>query len=280
MRLMSEDPSTGSNSLHLEPLRSDSRSSERTLFNMSDTEDNEKRRSGDLEKEGVEGSLPTVEIKDHVTEDPLARIKLLWWMFVNTVATVMIVSYPIHDGSTIATAKPLSFSLHYSFDLSSILTKVILSTGVLQQSHIQRQIIRTMSSRLRLLPLLRHSVHPLHPLPPHLRHVRTQTHPRHEHAPPRRRHGHEHRRHEPLPPSLHHHVLPNHPGPPHTSHRNHQLLLLQEIHSENGRLRPYSNVLWCGSHLILRPKACPGSRCASKSCRRINRDDRNRKCPY
>lgn len=91
-RLMSQEKS--SNSIHLEPLpsRSDSRSSERTLLNMSDNEEMEKRKSADLEKEGVDGQLPTIVTKDHVTEDPLARLKLLWWMFVNTVATVMIVS--------------------------------------------------------------------------------------------------------------------------------------------------------------------------------------------
>ena len=96
VRLMTDDRSKGSNSIHLEPLRtrSDSGTSDRTLLNMSDTEENEKRKSGDrdLEKEGVEGTLPTIEIKDHVTEDPLKRLKLIWWMFVNTVATVMIVS--------------------------------------------------------------------------------------------------------------------------------------------------------------------------------------------
>jgi len=94
IRLISEDKSS-SNSTFLDPLRprSDSGISERTLFNMSDTEENEKR-SGDLEKEGIEGQLPTVEIKDHVTEDPLARMKLLCWMFINTVATVLIVSSP------------------------------------------------------------------------------------------------------------------------------------------------------------------------------------------
>ena len=98
VRLMSDDRNNGSNSIHLEPLRtrSSSGTSEKTLFNMSDTEEAEKRKSGDrdrdVEKEGVEGPLPTIEIKDHVTEDPLKRLKLIWWMFVNTVATVMIVS--------------------------------------------------------------------------------------------------------------------------------------------------------------------------------------------
>ena len=73
--------------------RSDSRSSERTLLNMSDTEMDEKRRSGDLEKDAAtDGLLPTVEIKDHVSEDPLKRAKLIFWMAVNTVATVLIVS--------------------------------------------------------------------------------------------------------------------------------------------------------------------------------------------
>lgn len=94
--LMSEEKSNHTSSF-LEPLRprSYSGTSERTLLNMSDTEESEKRRSTDLEKEGgVEGSLPTVEIKDHVTEDPLARVKLLWWMFINTLATVLIVSCP------------------------------------------------------------------------------------------------------------------------------------------------------------------------------------------
>ena len=88
--LMSEEKS---NTLEVEPFRprSDSRSSERTLFNMSDADADEKR-STDIEKEGVEGKLPTVVTKDHVTTDPLARAKLLMWMAVNTVATVLIVS--------------------------------------------------------------------------------------------------------------------------------------------------------------------------------------------
>jgi len=90
VRLMTEDHNS------LEPplrSRSDSRSSERTLLNMSDTEMDEKRRSGDLEKEAAtDGLLPKVEIKDHLTEDPLKRAKLIFWMAVNTVATVLIVS--------------------------------------------------------------------------------------------------------------------------------------------------------------------------------------------
>ena len=77
---------------NLDILRPDSRSSERTLLNMSDTEMEEKRRSIDLEKEAAEGLLPKTVTKDHVTEDPLARAKLMFWMAVNTVATVMIVS--------------------------------------------------------------------------------------------------------------------------------------------------------------------------------------------
>ena len=87
LRFKSED---SSNTPSLEP-RSDSRSSERTLLNMSDADLDEKR-SADVEKEGVDGKLPTVVTKDHVTTDPLARTKLLMWMAVNTVATVLIVS--------------------------------------------------------------------------------------------------------------------------------------------------------------------------------------------
>ena len=101
LKLMSEQKNT-SNTTHLETprSRSDSGTSERTLLNMSDADETEKRRSGDLEKdvegvEGVEGVVPTIVTKDHVTEDPLARVKLLCWMFVNTVATVMIVSPPL-----------------------------------------------------------------------------------------------------------------------------------------------------------------------------------------
>ena len=60
---------------------------------MSDTEMEEKRRSStDLEKEAAEGLLPKTVTKDHVTADPLARAKLMFWMVVNTIATVMIVS--------------------------------------------------------------------------------------------------------------------------------------------------------------------------------------------
>lgn len=62
---------------------------------MSDTEVEEKRRSTDLEKEAAEGLLPKTVTKDKVTEDPLARAKLMFWMVLNTVATVMIVSRPL-----------------------------------------------------------------------------------------------------------------------------------------------------------------------------------------
>ena len=89
IRLMNEDKS------HILDIRPDSRSSERTLLNMSDTEMEEKSRSTDLEKEAAEGLLPKTVTKGHVKEDPLARAKLMFWMVVNTVATVMIVSRPL-----------------------------------------------------------------------------------------------------------------------------------------------------------------------------------------
>lgn len=74
--------------------RSESAVSDRTLLNMSDSESDEKRRSGDLEKEGLIEQLPKVVTKDHATKDPYARAKILMWMFVNTLATVTIVSGP------------------------------------------------------------------------------------------------------------------------------------------------------------------------------------------
>ena len=73
--------------------RSESGLSDRTLLNMSDSDPDEKRRSGDLEKEGLVEQLPKVVAKEHATKDPYARAKILMWMFVNTVATVTIVSY-------------------------------------------------------------------------------------------------------------------------------------------------------------------------------------------
>lgn len=72
--------------------RSESTLSDRTLLNMSDSETDEKRRSDDLEKDGLIEQLPKVVTKEHVTKDPYARAKILMWMFVNTVATVTIVS--------------------------------------------------------------------------------------------------------------------------------------------------------------------------------------------
>lgn len=78
--------------------RSESVVSDRTLLNMSDSETDEKRRSGDLEKEGLVEQLPKVVTKEHATKDQYARAKILMWMFVNTVATVTIVRY--HDPST------------------------------------------------------------------------------------------------------------------------------------------------------------------------------------
>ena len=135
VRLLREE---NSNSIHLEPLpsRSESRSSERTLLNMSDNEEIEKRKSGDLEKDGVEGQLPTIVTKDHVTEDPMARIKLLWWMFVNTVATVLIVSSLLLRKSNPATT--VDDWPHHHPLLHPVLTRRPLFTGLLQQSNLQR----------------------------------------------------------------------------------------------------------------------------------------------
>ena len=83
--------------------RSDSRSSERTLLNMSDTELDERNgKSRDLEKEGVDGPLaqtPNIITKDHVAPDPLARAKMLMWMGINTLATVFIVSPCMFDST-------------------------------------------------------------------------------------------------------------------------------------------------------------------------------------
>ena len=72
--------------------RSESALSDRTLLNMSDSDNEEKRRSGDLEKEGLVEQLPKVVTKEHATKDPYARAKILMWMAINTLATVTIVS--------------------------------------------------------------------------------------------------------------------------------------------------------------------------------------------
>lgn len=72
--------------------RPDPRASERTLINMSETEMEEKGRNGDAEKGPVEAIAATVITKDHKTQDPTARAKMFMWMFINTLATVFIVS--------------------------------------------------------------------------------------------------------------------------------------------------------------------------------------------
>ena len=74
--------------------RSESTFSDRTLLNMSDSEADEKNRTGDIEKDGLVEQLPKVVTKDHATKDPYARAKILMWMFINTLATVTIVSRP------------------------------------------------------------------------------------------------------------------------------------------------------------------------------------------
>lgn len=81
---------------HLTPSvdRPDSRASERTLINMSETEMEEKGRNGDVESAtGPEGRMPTITTKGHTAQDPLARAKMFAWMFINTLATVFIVSH-------------------------------------------------------------------------------------------------------------------------------------------------------------------------------------------
>ena len=72
--------------------RSESTLSDRTLLNMSDSDNDEKTRSADLEKEGLVEQLPKVVTKEHATKDPYARAKILMWMAINTLATVTIVS--------------------------------------------------------------------------------------------------------------------------------------------------------------------------------------------
>ena len=82
--------------------RSESTLSDTTLLNMSDSDTDEKRRSaGDLEKDGLVEQLPKVVTKEHATKDPYARVKILMWMFINTVATVTIVSchHSVHGAS-------------------------------------------------------------------------------------------------------------------------------------------------------------------------------------
>ncbi len=129
-----------------------------------------------------------------------------------------------------------------------------LSTGLLQQSHLHRQILLPMSSRLCLLPLLHYRCDPLHALTPHIRHVRTQAHRDPSNATSRRRHGRKRRRHEPLPSGLNNHLLPNHPCPPHSLCRRHKFHFLQEIDPKISSLRPHPHVLRRCAHLILRPE--------------------------
>ena len=76
--------------------RSESALSDKTLLNMSDSETDEKRRSGDLEKDSLAEQLPKVVTKEHATKDPYARAKILMWMLINTLATVTIVSCHFH----------------------------------------------------------------------------------------------------------------------------------------------------------------------------------------
>lgn len=76
--------------------RSESGLSDKTLLNMSDSETDEKRRSGDLEKDSLAEQLPKVVTKEHATKDPYSRAKILMWMLVNTLATVTIVSCHFH----------------------------------------------------------------------------------------------------------------------------------------------------------------------------------------
>ena len=89
--------------------RSESTLSDRTLLNMSDSENDEKRRSGDLEKEGLVEQLPKVVTKEHATKDPYARAKILMWMAINTLATVTIVSAAI---APTLTQNPLNQTLN------------------------------------------------------------------------------------------------------------------------------------------------------------------------
>ena len=153
-----------------------------------------------------------------------------------------------------------------------------LATGLLQQSHLHRQILLSMSSRLCLLPLLHHRCDPLHALTPHILHVRTQAHRNSSNATSRRRHGRKRRRHEPLPSGLNNYLLPNHSRPPHPLRRRHKFLFLQEIDPKISSLRPHPHVLWRCAHLILRPETRSRSWRTNQGCRRSQRPYRAGKC--
>lgn len=146
--------------------RSDSRGSELTLTNMSDSDSemHEKGRNGDVEKLlAPEGRMPTITTKDHTQQDPLARAKLFMWMFLNTVATVFIVSaILIHCYDTVNRKPMLSAKLVDRRAVLSIADEIPSRTGLLQQSHLHRSIIYSMPSRLCSLPFLHHDRHTLH----------------------------------------------------------------------------------------------------------------------
>ena len=82
---------------------------------MSESENDEQGRNGDVEKTPLtDGRMPTITTKDHTAQDPLARAKMFAWMFINTLATVFIVSR-IHQlllscsGTSIITRDVVSF---------------------------------------------------------------------------------------------------------------------------------------------------------------------------
>ena len=153
-----------------------------------------------------------------------------------------------------------------------------LTTGLLQQSHLHRQILLSMSSCICLLPLLHHRRDPLHALTPYILHVRTQAHRNSSNATSRRRHGRKRRRHEPLPPGLYNHLLPDHSCSPHPLRRRHKLLFLQKIDSEISSLRPHSHVLRRCAHLILRPETRSRSWRTNQGCWRSQHPYRAGEC--
>ena len=213
--------------------------------------------------------MPTVTTKDHTAQDPLARAKMFAWMFINTLATVFIVSRCSFSRARIVQECQLAtWSL---FCPRSLLPQQTLtphvSTGLLQQSHLFRSLLFTMSGRFCLLSLFCHSRDPLHSLPAHIQHVRSETPPRLQHDPTGNFHGHEHCRHESVLANLNNHFLPNHSSAAHSHRCRHQLLHLQKVNPPTRGILPHPHVLWRRTHFVLRCKTTATTRIAHQEHR-------------
>lgn len=220
---------------------SDGASSTSTLLDNMDSE-------GKLNKLDIEEAPQAASASAQVAIRS-NRARLTFWMVVNTLATIGIVSNSSQGNG------PGIEQHHAKAGIPapglSMLT-FVHSPGLRKQGHLRRPVLPTMSMHLRSFSFLRHHFHPLRPLPTLLWPLRTDAAANTNHDPPRRGHVPEHHYDEHLSGDIIHHILSDCSYPSNPGYCSLKFPLLPQNNPSQRRVESDPDVYWSGHHHLLR----------------------------